>query len=416
MEKAFTRSDYEKMKLPELKNLLVKRGFTKTGRKVELVDRLLSDNDYSILTIPKLKALLATRGLSIKGKKKELVARLEQKSSHKRVEFEPGETILTGVLDVDRLILLELDDASLWNACRINKLAVRVCKTDKFWRERIERVFGHDLSEYKNEENTYRKMYRELRTYQEYGIDRFLVRVAELGYLPIVEDLINAEAIPIDSGYFNVALQKASENGHLQVVTYLIGSDNDIRQYYLNASLINASKNGHLWVVKYLVENGADIRANYSSALSLAVENGHLPIVKHLIEKGADDSSALSSAAYYEHLPIIKYLMKKGAIDHDTFNGALRTASAKGNLHVVKYLIEQRTDSHAMSEGLDTALRRALQNKHLYVSKYLVEQGADVYTANLTVNELKDALHAWKLPVTGSKKVLINRILEALGS
>ena len=42
-----------------------------------------------------------------------------------------------------------------------------------------------------------------------------------------------------------------------------------------------AANNGHLDVVKYLVENGADVRAWDDCALRWAANNGHLEIVKY---------------------------------------------------------------------------------------------------------------------------------------
>ena len=53
-----------------------------------------------------------------------------------------------------------------------------------------------------------------------------------------------------------------------------------------NQVLIRASSEGHLEVVKYLVEKcGADVRANNDWAFRRASENGHLDIVKYLVEK-----------------------------------------------------------------------------------------------------------------------------------
>ena len=47
-------------------------------------------------------------------------------------------------------------------------------------------------------------------------------------------------------------------------------------------------ENGHLEVVKYLVENKANIHAKNDYALRLASGNGHLEVVKYLVENGAN--------------------------------------------------------------------------------------------------------------------------------
>jgi FOG: Ankyrin repeat len=53
----------------------------------------------------------------------------------------------------------------------------------------------------------------------------------------------------------------------------------------LNESLFMASQNGHLEVVEYLVEKGADIHTEDDEALCWASTNDHLEVVKYLVEK-----------------------------------------------------------------------------------------------------------------------------------
>ena len=89
-----------------------------------------------------------------------------------------------------------------------------------------------------------------------------------------------------------VALQRASQNGHLEVVKYLINLGlnsnnellNDIRSED-NYALRYAACNGHFEVVKYLISFGLtidDIRSRNMRALQLAAHNGHLEVVKYL--------------------------------------------------------------------------------------------------------------------------------------
>jgi ankyrin repeat protein len=82
-------------------------------------------------------------------------------------------------------------------------------------------------------------------------------------------------------------LYKASQNGNLEVVRYLVENSADVH-HCDGWALRRASENGHLEVVKYLVKCGADIHVNNDIALRLASQKGHLKVVKYLVECGAD--------------------------------------------------------------------------------------------------------------------------------
>jgi len=82
-----------------------------------------------------------------------------------------------------------------------------------------------------------------------------------------------------------------------------------------------ASEEGHLEVVKYLIGNGANINQaktkNGATPLLTASLNGHLDVVKHLIEKKANIKQALTSghtpldaARFQGHNAIETYLME----------------------------------------------------------------------------------------------------------
>ena len=112
-----------------------------------------------------------------------------------------------------------------------------------------------------------------------------------------------------------------------------------------NGVLIWASENGHLEVVKYLVEKrGADVITNNDGAVQWASENGHLEVVKYLINHGADARSsnnyAVRNASVNGHLEVVKYLVEKCRADVRVNNDwAVRWASEDGHFEVVKYLI-----------------------------------------------------------------------------
>lgn len=119
------------------------------------------------------------------------------------------------------------------------------------------------------------------------------------------------------NGY--TALHRASDNGNLKIVKFLIGKGANIeaKTVYGDTSLVRAAYKGHLPVVKYLVSKGADINAESNSGVTpliTAVGYGRLNIVKFLVESGADinrvsknGNTPLKNAKKYKQTKIIAY-------------------------------------------------------------------------------------------------------------
>ncbi|KAJ7759531.1 ankyrin repeat-containing domain protein [Mycena metata] len=186
----------------------------------------------------------------------------------------------------------------------------------------------------------------------------------------------------------------ASQNGHLDVVKFLIehGADVNAENEDGCTSLYLASRNGRLEVVKFLIEHGANINASDNdgyTSLSIASANGHLDVVKFLIEHGADINAkdqdghltSLYVASANGHLDVVKFLIEHGAnIGASNKDGwtSLYLASTYGRLKVVKFLIEHGADINASDKGGYTSLYVASANGHLEVVKFLIEHGADI--------------------------------------
>ena len=66
---------------------------------------------------------------------------------------------MLGVKDVDRKILLELDDISLLNACQTDTGYAKLCRDDQFWRIRYTQQFGEHAAQYKKQDVTWRNHY-----------------------------------------------------------------------------------------------------------------------------------------------------------------------------------------------------------------------------------------------------------------
>lgn len=111
---------------------------------------------------------------------------------------------------------------------------------------------------------------------------------AQEGYIDIVKLLYTYGSYIDAEGYERVTpLQRASSNGQLTVVTYLIEKGVEINHADTegNFALGEAARNGFLNVVKWLVNNGADLnqRNNYSkTAYDIALANGHMNVAEFL--------------------------------------------------------------------------------------------------------------------------------------
>ncbi len=100
----------------------------------------------------------------------------------------------------------------------------------------------------------------------------------------LMEQGIDMEANPFDYGRF--PLHVACENGHLEVVMYLVekNANKDVTDFLDKTPLHHAAAYGRLEVVQYLVQQGAnkEVTGDYRvcSALYVAAFNGHLEIVR----------------------------------------------------------------------------------------------------------------------------------------
>lgn len=179
------------------------------------------------------------------------------------------------------------------------------------------------------------------------------------------------------SNSFNKKLINNIRKGKLTSVKELIDKGANVN--YNNDSktaLGYACYYGHFDIVKFLLESGAYIRDDM--AILYAAQYGHSNIVEYLIEyavKSKNYDTGLTWSVLYENIQVIKELIENNKVDVSSNNSiALVCAAIKGNLEIIKMLVENGADIHV---NCDYILRNSISNGFIEVIKYLVEKQAN---------------------------------------
>jgi hypothetical protein len=168
------------------------------------------------------------------------------------------------------------------------------------------------------------------------------------GRLPIVQEMLESGELRVDvNGNPNDALVRAAENGHVDVVDYLLRhamfdpSAND------NAPIQLAAQFGRLAVVERLLQDlRVDPSADDSYAVRLAASRGHIAVVGRLlddarVDPSACDNSAIVVAAQNGFLAVVERLLQDERVDPSANNNlAVRQAAQFCHLAVVDRLLE----------------------------------------------------------------------------
>ncbi|VDD95634.1 unnamed protein product [Enterobius vermicularis] len=99
------------------------------------------------------------------------------------------------------------------------------------------------------------------------------------------------------------AMLMAAKNGFDKIVEVLVeygtnyGTDINATDSDAKTLLMLASENGHINLVRFLVEKNADVNtenSNEETPLTLASENGHIDVVRYLLKRGANANAGTS--------------------------------------------------------------------------------------------------------------------------
>jgi ankyrin repeat protein len=167
-------------------------------------------------------------------------------------------------------------------------------------------------------------------------------------------------------------------HGRLADVQRMLESGELCGYGYLHDALVRAAENGHVDVVGYLLRHATfDPSADDNFAIRLAAKNGHLAVVERLlhdarVDPSADDNYAVQFAARAGHLAVVERLLQDPRVDPSpNDNLAVQFAAVRGHVAVVERLLQDaRVDPSAEDSY---AVRWAAENGHFAVVDRLLE-------------------------------------------
>ena len=145
---------------------------------------------------------------------------------------------LTGIIDIDLIILFFLDDNSIFNSCLVNKYALSLFDNDNLWRIKITNSYL-EADKYKNKDKKWKEYYIELSE-----TDCDINHAAAEGYIDIFEWLSKKNNISTIK-----CANLASSYGNINILEWLISEKNilpNIEGYNY------AVGNGHVNVLEWL--------------------------------------------------------------------------------------------------------------------------------------------------------------------
>lgn len=168
------------------------------------------------------------------------------------------------------------------------------------------------------------------------------------------------------------------------------GADQEHKTDEMHTALMEASMDGHVEVARLLLDSGAQVNMpadSFESPLTLAACGGHVDLASLLIERGAnleevndEGYTPLMEASREGHDEMVILLLANGADvnaqTEETQETALTLACCGGFCEVAQFLIEAAAD---LELGCSTPLMEASQEGHIDLVKYLIKEGSDVH-------------------------------------
>lgn len=201
-------------------------------------------------------------------------------------------------------------------------------------------------------------------------------------------------------------LNTACELGNLKFVKFIVEfyendffkpnsffQQNLLPNDYLSIPLSIAAENGHLDVVKYLISKGANPDSPHSRngrcIFCCSVIGGNLDILKLFVSMGVDckDENPVQLACTHQKVDVVKYLVSIGypylSVDFSMEQSYLALACSVGNLELVQYLVSIGSDIGGLNYQYSPLMFAcSLQKQEIFgnleIVKFLVNNGASI--------------------------------------
>lgn len=252
----------------------------------------------------------------------------------------------------------------------------------------------------------------QVKTTDKKGLLEYIQKVLPEEYNKIPDETVKNELLKDNPWILNFTekeLKELNERSQYNVLAYsdkiegVMWLINLINRKEYTYALNNAALFGYYETCKWLIENGADCTPKYRKVKG-----------KNIV---SEDTLAVRDALYYSviganNVNIAKLLLKNGAAVNNKYLDALfpryilSNACEKGDIHMVKLLIDNGADVNIVEKDKSvrspSALQKAIEANRADIVELLVENGANinypiVYSENTTDLHESPKEFAWRL-------------------
>lgn len=253
-------------------------------------------------------------------------------SSVKAVKYS---NFLTGIKDVDLLILSKLDYQTLLSLHFVNKYVSKLLFNESFWKNKLDSLlcifpFLCDINKLRGNISN-KDLYFIFSVYTKLIIVENGKIVAPKG--PVIVE----PGIIVSTHSFNItqATEMAIAKNYVGVVKYFISEG----FWEMNVGLMAAAKAGHRNLVDFFISRGANY---WNNAMVEAAKSGHRELVYFFVGRGANYwNNGLEAAIQGQDKELIEFFVSKGSLD---YSRAEYLARQNGQKEMLKYLRDKRKE------------------------------------------------------------------------